>query len=126
MEHITSATELQNAILLLEFEQAVNAQLLKEQVYLNLESLKPINLLKSTFKEATASPFFIDNLLSTAAGLASGYLTKKIVVGASGNILRNLFGNMLQVGVANAVAKHPQALKTVGQFILQHLIPKKK
>ena len=126
MQNITSTAELKNAIQLLEAEQAVKGQLLKEQFYLTYESLKPVNLLKSTLKDIASSPYLIDNILGTAMGLATGYLSKKIVVGASGNIFRKLFGSVLQFGVTNVVAQHPDAIKSFGQFIFQHIFRKKE
>ncbi len=125
MQNINSVAGLKNAIQLLEVEQAINGQLLKEQFYLTYESLKPVNLLKGTLKDITSSPYLIENILGTAIGLATGYLSKKIVVGASGNIIRKLFGSVLQLGVTNAVAQHPDGIKSIGQFIFQHIFRKK-
>jgi hypothetical protein len=59
-------------------------------------------------------------------GLATGYLSRKIVVGASGNIFRKLLGSILQFGVTNIVAQHPDVIKSIGQFIFQHIFRKKE
>ncbi len=126
MENITSTAGLKNAIQLLEVEQALNGQLLKEQFYFIYESFKPVNLLKSTLKDITSSPFLIDNILGTAMGLATGSLSKKIFIGASGNIIRRLIGSVLQLGVTNVVARHPDTIKSFGQFIFQHILRKKR
>ena len=77
MENITSISELKNAIQLLEVEQNLKLQLLKEQFHITYQSLRPVNLLLNTFKEVATSPNLIDNLLGTVVGLASGYLSKK-------------------------------------------------
>jgi hypothetical protein len=126
MKNITSTAELKNTIQLLEVERVVNEQLLKEQFHITYESLKPVNLLKGTLKDISASPYLIDNILGTAMGLASGYLTKKIIVNTSGNMFRKLIGSVLQLGVTNVVAKHPDAIKSFGQFIFQHIFSKKE
>jgi hypothetical protein len=126
MQNITSAAKLRTAIQLLEVEQAINGQLLKEQFFITYESLKPINLLKRTLSYVVSSPFLIDNILGTAVGLASGYLSKKIVVGGSVSIVRKLLGSFLQLGVTNFVAKHPEAIKSVGQLIFHRIFDKKK
>ena len=63
MQNITSATGLKNAIQLLEAEQADKGQLLKEQLYITVESLKPVNLLRSTLDDVASSPFLIDNII---------------------------------------------------------------
>ncbi len=126
MQNITSITGLKNAIRLLEVEQAIKGQLLKEQFYLTCESLKPANLIKSALKDIVSSPNLIENILGNVIGLATGYLSKKIFIGASGNIFRKLSGSILQSGVSNLVAKHPEAILSFGQFILQHIFRKKE
>ena len=125
MENITSSAGLKKAIQLLEIEQAVNGLKLKEQFHLTYESLKPFNILKGTLKDIASSPYLIDNVLGTAVGLATGYLSKKFFIGASGNIIRKLFGSVLQVGVTNAVAQHPDGIKSFGHFLFQHIFHKK-
>jgi hypothetical protein len=125
MENITSVADIKNAIQLLEEEQSARGQQLKEQFYLTFESLKPVNLLKSTIKDISSSPYLVDNILGTAMGLASGYLSRKVVVGASGNLLRKLFGVILQLGVTNLVARHPDEVKSLSHLIFQRIIRKK-
>ena len=101
-------------------------QLLKNQLDFTLERLKPLSLLTSTFKDITSSPNLINNVLGSVIGIASGYASKKIFLGVSGNIIRKILGSVLQFGVTNAVAQHPDAVKTLGQNIIQHLFRKKE
>jgi len=126
MQNITSTAGLKNAIQLLEVEQAIRGELVKEQFLLICESLKPINILKSTFKDITSSSSLLDNILGTTVGLATGFISKKIVVGTSGNIFKKIFGSMVQSGVSSFVAKHPEAIKSVGQFVFQHIFRNKE
>lgn len=126
MEKITTSAELKDAIQLLEFEHTYKGQLLKEQVLLVHENLKPVNLIKNALSEVTSSPYLTDNLLGSTVGLASGYITKKIAVGFSGNVIRKLFGLILQFGVTNVVARHTDTIKSIGQFIYQHFLHKKE
>jgi hypothetical protein len=126
MESITTSDELKNAIQILEFDQQIREQQLKEQVYLTVESLKPVNLIKSTLHEVASSPYLIDNILGASMGLASGYISRKLVVGGSHNIIKKLFGTILQFGVTNVVAQHTDPIKSVGQFIYQHFLKKKE
>ncbi|MDZ4203402.1 MAG: hypothetical protein U1C46_01170 [Bacteroidales bacterium] len=126
MQNITSSAGLKKAILLLEVVQADKEQLLKEQFFLICESVKPVNLLNSTLKNIASSPYLIDGILATTMGLATGYLSKKIVLGASGNIFRKLIGYTLQFGVANVVAQHPNVISSLGQYIFKHIFRKKE
>jgi hypothetical protein len=126
MQEITSTAALQDAIQLLESEQAVKRQLLKEQFFITFESLKPISLLKSALNDISSSPYLLDNILGTAIGVTSGYLSKKVFVGSSGNLIRKLLGSILQFGVTNVVAQHSDPIKSIGQAIFQHFFGKKE
>lgn len=118
MLNINSATELRDAILQLESKQEDEGKMLKENFQITYESIKPINLIKSTLNEITASQDLKDNLLNTAAGLTAGYLSKKLFVGVSHNPLKKLLGTALMYGITNLVAKHPETIKSVGNGIL--------
>jgi hypothetical protein len=126
MQNISSPTDLKEAIRLLEIEQLAQGKLLKEQFHLTYESLKPVSLLKSTLKDFNLPTTLIDNILGTTIGLATGYLSKKIVVGTSSSIFRKLIGSLMQVGIVNTVSQHPDAVKSIGQFVLQYILHKKE
>lgn len=126
MQNITSKAGLKDAIQLLEADQVLKGLILKDQFYLTYESLKPVNLLMHTLKEISSSPYLIDNISGTAMGLAGGFLSKKIFVGTSGNVIRKLIGSILQLGVTNVVAKNSDIIKSVGQAIFQHFFHKKE
>jgi hypothetical protein len=126
MQNITSTLGLKNAIQLLEADQAVKGELLKEQFKVIYESLRPSNLIKQILQDISSSPFLIDNIFSTGMGIASGFLTNKIFVGKSGSIIRNLLGTVLQFGVTNVVAQHPSAVKSIGEVIMQFLVGRKR
>ena len=126
MQNITSAVELKDAIQLLEAEQSIKGLILREQLFLTYESLKPVNLLRNALKEISSTPYLIDNISGTAMGLLGGFLSKKIFVGASGNLIRKLVGSVLQFGVTNLVAQNSEIIKSVGQALIQHFFQKKK
>lgn len=124
METITTTEKLKQAIQILEAEHALKGQQLREQLLLSYENLKPINLIKGAISEATSSPDLVNNLFGTTMGLASGYLSKMIIVAGSGNRIRKLLGVILQLGVTNVVAQHSGTIKSFGQFIYQHFLRK--
>jgi hypothetical protein len=126
MQNITSSTALKDAIQLLEVDQGIKGQLLKEQLQITYESLKPVNLIRHTLKEISSSPYLIDNISGTAMGLLSGFLSKKMFVGSSGNLIRRVIGSALQFGVTNIVAQNSEVIKSVGQAMLQLFFNKKK
>jgi hypothetical protein len=67
----------------------------------------------------------MENILGSAIGVASGFLTRKVFVGSSGNLIRKLLGSIIQFGVTNVVAQHPESVKSLGQVILKFLLPRK-
>jgi hypothetical protein len=126
MQNITSIAGLKNSIQLLEAEQSIKEQLLKEQLFLAYESLKPVNLIRHTLKEISSSPYLIENISGSAMGLLSGFLSRKIFVGSSGNLFKKLIGSVLQFGVTNIVAQNSDVIKSVGQTVLHHFFRKKE
>ncbi len=126
MEKITSVTGLKDAIHQLEEEQAVKGQQLKDQLFKTYDSFKPSKLIGSSLKEIISSPYMIDNVIDTGISLATGYLSRRIVVGASGNIIRRLLGTLLQVGVTKIVAKHSGNIKSIGKLAFQQIFRNKK
>lgn len=126
MQKITNVQELKNAIELLEVEQSVNGQHLKDQFLITLDSLRPVKLIENALKDIVSSPYLMNNLLDTTIGMATGYLSKKIVVGTSDNVFRKLFGSFLERGVTNFIARNPEAIKLFGHFIFQQIFHKKE
>ena len=122
MEKITTSAEIKLAIQNLQFEHEVQGALLKQHFFDVFESLKPINLIKSTLQEVTASPYLIDSVLSSTMGLLSGYVSKKLAIGGSKNVMRNIVGSLLQFGVTNVVSKNSGILKTLGNFVIKHVV----
>ncbi len=116
METIKSAADLKKAIYFLEIEQAAKGEQLKAQFLRTYESLKPVNLLTRNFKEVTSSPYIIDKVISTTLGLATGYFTKKLLVGASVGIGRKLLIPALQYGLKNFIERNPKIVRSIGEF----------
>jgi len=96
MQKITSAAGIKTAIHLLEIEQDEKWLQMKDQFYVTYESLKPARVLKGTLKEITSSPYLIENILGAVTGLAARYLTKKLVVLASGTVAKTIGHHIAQ------------------------------
>jgi hypothetical protein len=125
MENITSTAELKNAIQRLEVERTIKGQILKEELLVTYESLKPVNILKNTLNDMTSSPHLMNNMLGTVIGLVTGYASKKIVVGNSDNLFRKTMGDILQFGVTNLVAQHSDRIKLFSRFLFRHILKRK-
>jgi hypothetical protein len=115
MEKINSAASLRMAILQLEIKQAAEARILKEQALTAYESFKPMNMIKSAFKEIVASRNLKDDLVSKSVGMAAGYLAKIAVRGVTKNPVKRLIGSALIAGITNVAANNPEAVKSLGK-----------
>lgn len=113
MQKIRNVTDLKIAIRQLEFKQANQWPILKDQFHNTYESLKPLTVLKNTFKEFTSMPEVKDNMTGTMAGLTAGFLSKALVTGASHHPVSRFLGTMLQLGVTNLVSRNPETIKSV-------------
>jgi len=118
MKTINSTRELAEAISLLETRQAEQGILLREQFHLTYDSLKPLNLIKSTLREAGASSELKDNIINTSKGLIAGYLSKIIFEGVSNNPLKKMFGSILMFGITNLVTRNSDNVKRTGTKFL--------
>lgn len=108
-----SAVEnLREAIRLLEIQQAEEREIVKEQLLLTYESLKLVNILKSSLKELVGSTELKSSLLETIASLVTGYLTKKMMFSSKSNLLMKILGFTLQFGVTGLISQNAEKIKS--------------
>ena len=101
-------------------KQAYELESFKEELHGVCESLRPFNLIKEVFQEATNSPELKKNLTNSVIGLGTGFLFKKLLTGNSKTFGKKILGNAIQFGVANLVSKHVDEIK----LITKHLFKK--
>ncbi len=116
---------LNEAIASLEIKKQKELVDLKEQFQLTYETLKPINILKSAFSQITSSPETKKTVSSTAIGMASGFLARKVLFRPTWNPIKKIAGMLLQAVVSNYAAKNSDKIKSSGQKLL-HLVAHKK
>lgn len=122
-----ATNDLNNAILRLQKKQSDELELLKEQFSNAYESVKPINLIKSTFQEIRRSPEIKNRIADSVLSFAAGYVIKRVVVGANASPGKKLIGGILQFAVSRIIAKNSNLIKAVGNVLLYQLLkPKKK
>lgn len=123
MEKLNAENALKEAIRKLEQQRKEEGLAVKEQLHVAYDSLKPLNLIVSTLKDATVSIDLKDNLLNTAIGLTAGFLSKKVFEGVSHSPFKRLIGSALMFGVTNLVAKNPETIKSLGQQLMKVIRP---
>ena len=100
--------------------------LLKEQLHTSYESLKPVNLIKSTFKEFTSSVDTKNDLFGNALSLGIGFIARKVFVNSSHNRFRRIFGTLLQVAITNVVSKQSDHIKLLGENVVHRFLKYRK
>ena len=112
MYKINSDKSLSAAIQNLEAQRVLELEILKKYAEYTLHELNPVNIVKekihdglSNISETVHSAGFRNGLLKTGIGLATGFLTKKLVVGSSGGILKKLLGSAVQAAVSGFIIK---------------------
>ena len=116
---------LDEAILVLQEKRAHELGVLKEHLQETYTSFRPINLIKSTLKEISASPEIKSDMISNAIGIGTGLVAKRLLVGSSHNPVKRLLGTVLHFAIANVVAKHTGDIKSTGRNLLQRLFKRR-
>ena len=123
----TAVESLKGSIRLLEIQQAEEGKILKEQFKITYESLKLVNLVKSSLKELTNSVEIKNNLFESIVSVLSGYITKKLMISSKSNPFMKISGLVLQFGVTNLVAKNAESIRTyITELIDKFLHPKEE
>lgn len=105
MKEINATETLSQTIVLLEQKKAEELQSIQQQYAVIYESVKPLKLMKSALKMMTTSPDLKHNILNTAIGLSTGYISKKLLLGSTHNPLKRVLGTVFQFVVTNLVSK---------------------
>jgi hypothetical protein len=123
---IHDSDSLKAAIAELQERQRREKQELTDNVHALTESLKPMNLIKSTFHKVTSAPGFGGNVFNTAISLGAGILSKKLLIGPSTTIIKKVAGHAVKAGVTGIVAKKADKIKYAGLKLLTKILGRKK
>ena len=96
---------LNKAISFLEGRKSQEYNDLKLQFYKTSENFRPINIFNHTIKDFRSKTEIKTNLFETILSITGGYFSKKIIVGESNSVLKNIFGYVLQYTITNFIAK---------------------
>ncbi|MES2573565.1 MAG: hypothetical protein V4572_01355 [Bacteroidota bacterium] len=119
-------TDSLNEMILRQEQQYDNdLRVLRDQFHIAYESLKPINFIKNVVHEVTASPEIKNDMVDNVIGLATGFISKKLLVDGTDSPVKKVFGTILQFAVANVVSKHTYTIKTVGENLLNYFSKEK-
>lgn len=119
MKTLNSIEELEQAIAILEIEHQAKGAALKTQFSAAYRSLSPIDLIKEAFKKGEAdTPSMLEHAIVNGLSLASGYITRRIVVSATSGFIRKALGSILQFGASTMVSHNADAIHSIRQFLI--------
>ncbi|MDP2387818.1 MAG: hypothetical protein Q8M29_15705 [Bacteroidota bacterium] len=122
MKNLDATILLKQLILEKESEKELRELLLKDQFRATFESLKPINIIKNTFKQIVTSPEIKTSIINSAIGFISGFVAKKLFVGGSNNPIKKMGGSILGTLVANKTEANAENIKSAGSLLLKKVI----
>ncbi len=125
MQNINSAADLKKAIIQLELDRTVQWEFLQEQVCNTYESMKPVNLIKSSLIDLASSPYLKNKVFALILNSLNKFVSKHTSKEKSDNPFKNFINNLLQVGVSNFIV-NPIALNLIKGFLVQYLFNKAK
>ena len=105
-----SVEKLNEMISQLEVRQEEQGRELKEQLLISYESLKPLNLIKSSIKDLSNSELK-DGLVDSVLSILSGYITQRLIIRKSKNPLKRIIASFIQIGATKLIAKNIDLIK---------------
>lgn len=105
METVYTIDALNQRIKQLEAQQDAEWIAIKDEIDEIKENIKPLNLIRNTVAEINETVGFKSDLAQSAISIGIGYLAKKLVIGKTDSIFKNILGSILQLAVTTLVAK---------------------
>ena len=105
MEAVYTVDGLNQRIKQLEAQQDAEWIAIKDEIDEIKENIKPLNLIRNTVAEINETVGFKSDIAQSAISIGIGYLAKKLVVGKTDSIFKNILGSVLQLAVTTLIAK---------------------
>ncbi|CAN5460305.1 hypothetical protein BH11BAC3_BH11BAC3_09510 [soil metagenome] len=123
--NIKSSSDLKTAIVKLEAKEALEKEELISNFNSFKESMKPMNLIKSTVSKVTSQQGVVGSIIKTSLGLGAGLISKNLFWGKSPSIFKRLAGTAVKLGVTGIVARNTDKIKYKGLKLLTSVLGKK-
>jgi hypothetical protein len=98
-------TLLEEKIAFLRYKQSDELLELKNQYYTTVESLKPLNLIKSATQEIISMPNLKSSLVNGAIGFGLNYVSNNFLNENATNPIKRVLGKVLKFTLKNFVGK---------------------
>ena len=104
-KNIIDQLTLSQAIAVLEIRQTQEKFLIKVEVSEFVDSVKPINILRSVVKSVRDSPETKEDIIHGVVGLGTGFLANKVLLGSLHGPLKKILGFVMQSAITSATVK---------------------
>ncbi len=118
---INNSNDLDMAIASLSQKNKVQTAALKNQFGEVIESLNPARLLKAAVNNIAEHPDVAKVAVGTIVAVEAGVLSRKLIVGKSGNIFRRIIGTVVEFTVARSVLGNSAFIADKGIQLLRKL-----
>lgn len=112
MELITDVAGLKQRITFLEQRQNYEKNEIVAEFTEFKKSLTPGAMIRKIIGSIRKSPEVQADILHGAVGMASGFLTNKVLLGPVKGPLKTILGAIVQFGMTNIAVKYPDTIKT--------------
>lgn len=124
MRSIVNQKELRERIAELEEQKTTQEAELRTELQSSYRNLKPAYLFRSLVDDIVETPEVIQDILTNLMSIASGYVSKKLIVRKKGGPGRKFIGTLLQYGMTYYVASHAQEIKERGKALFNQFFNK--
>ena len=121
-KRIIDQLTLAQAIAVLEIRQQQEKILIKSETSEFVDSLKPINMIRSVVRSVQNSPETKDDIIHGVVGLGTGFLANKVLLGSLHGPLKKIAGFIMQAFITNATVKYPEVIKSKGIDIFRNFL----
>lgn len=109
-----------------EAEHAIQETIVREQLLVTYNSLKPLNLIKSAIQQAVSSDELQGSAGNVVMGKLSGLLIKKLIQFGSSNPLVKMSSTIVEMVVAAKVTENAEDIKAIGAIVLKKIMNHKR
>jgi len=122
---LENAQDLKQAITELEIKAASQKIEIQESVSIISENLKPANLVKSGV-QSVFSGNHTEELRNVLIGLATGFISRKLLLRKSNGFVKKTLGNVIQWGITGLVSKNAELIKEKAGVVIDRFFKKHK
>jgi hypothetical protein len=120
MGNISTAEQLVEEIRLIELRQLDAEHLFKDDLIIIQDYFKPINLVKNACHDLITTPDLKQKVFSYMLSLLAGYASKKLIFGNKKNLVKDVLGSVLQIGVTKMVSTKTEGIMAVVSSLIKN------